>query len=234
VAFSPDGETLLVGCDDGGARLWDARTSIPLGPPLCQGHPILAVSFTADGQTVLTTAADGSTWSWPVPEPCTGDEESLALALEVRTGLALDATSQAPAPLDHVAWGERRRRLEGREGTAEDALGPPIADGLWHDARAREAEQSGALFAAGWHLDRLAGLRPADWLVFARRGRLRVAEGRMEGAAADYRLAERLGPGDALEAWCREEETAWRLGGRTATADWYAARPGRGRERRRE
>ena len=34
VAFSPDGKTMLTGCSDKTARLWDAATGQPIGPPI--------------------------------------------------------------------------------------------------------------------------------------------------------------------------------------------------------
>ncbi len=34
VAFSPDGKTILTGSQDKTARLWDAATGRPIGPPM--------------------------------------------------------------------------------------------------------------------------------------------------------------------------------------------------------
>ena len=34
MAFSPDGKTVLTGSEDKTARLWDAATGKPIGPPM--------------------------------------------------------------------------------------------------------------------------------------------------------------------------------------------------------
>jgi WD40 repeat protein len=67
VAFSPDGKTLLTGAGlvekpgemgskpiGGEARLWQAETGKPIGPPMALQGPVSAVAFSGDGRTVLT------------------------------------------------------------------------------------------------------------------------------------------------------------------------------------
>ena len=53
MAFSPDGKTVLTGSVDGTARLWDAATGQPIGPPLPHQSGVWAVAFSPDGKTVL-------------------------------------------------------------------------------------------------------------------------------------------------------------------------------------
>jgi WD40 repeat protein/tetratricopeptide (TPR) repeat protein len=57
-AFSPDGKALLIGDSvqggKGEARLWDAGTGKPLGPPLPHEHQVWRVAFSPDGKTLLT------------------------------------------------------------------------------------------------------------------------------------------------------------------------------------
>ncbi len=65
VAFSPDGETILVGSSDGRARLWDAATGLHIGRPLEHEHPeVRSVAFSPDGKTVLTGNLDGRAQLW--------------------------------------------------------------------------------------------------------------------------------------------------------------------------
>ena len=40
VLFRPDGRAILTGSTDGTARLWDAATGQPLGPPLGHGEQV--------------------------------------------------------------------------------------------------------------------------------------------------------------------------------------------------
>jgi eukaryotic-like serine/threonine-protein kinase len=64
VAFSPDGKTVLTGCLDGTARLWDAATTKPLGKPLPHQDQVRAVAFSPGGKTVLTGSDDGTARLW--------------------------------------------------------------------------------------------------------------------------------------------------------------------------
>ena len=50
VAFSPDGKTVLTGSLDKTARLWDANTGQPVGPPLPHQGFVYAVAFSPDGR----------------------------------------------------------------------------------------------------------------------------------------------------------------------------------------
>jgi WD40 repeat protein/serine/threonine protein kinase len=63
-AFSSDGKTVLTGCQDGGARLWDGATGEPHGPVLKHGGPVEAVAFAPDGKAVWTGSADRKARLW--------------------------------------------------------------------------------------------------------------------------------------------------------------------------
>lgn len=123
VAFSPDGKTILTGCRDRMARLWDAATGQPIGPPMA--HPFLehfgqlSVSFSPDGRFLLTTDS-GTARFWDAPAPLPDDVPRLAAWAEAATGLELDERGSIRV-LDRAAWLERRRRLE-------QLGGPPPAD----------------------------------------------------------------------------------------------------------
>ena len=64
VAFSPDGTTVLTGCADGGARLWDSATGEPIGKPMRHSNRVKSVAFSPDGKTILTGCYDNTAQLW--------------------------------------------------------------------------------------------------------------------------------------------------------------------------
>src|SRR5262249_44280814 len=61
---SPDGGKILSGSRDMSARLWDAITGEPLGPPLEHQGSVKSVSFSPDGRLVITGSYDGMARRW--------------------------------------------------------------------------------------------------------------------------------------------------------------------------
>ena len=111
VAFSPDGKTILTGCDDFTARLWDAATGAPLGMPFPNWSEVSRVGFLAGGRSILTKQIGGSAFLWALPPPLSGEAEPIVLWSEAATGLTIDADGVV-VPLDAGEWAERRKRLE--------------------------------------------------------------------------------------------------------------------------
>ena len=67
VAFSPDGNVLVTGNDNGTAQLWDVSTRQLIGSPLNGGTgSVDSVAFSPDGQTLATGTSDGTVRLWDV------------------------------------------------------------------------------------------------------------------------------------------------------------------------
>ena len=81
LAFSPDGGTLLAGSSDTSARAWDTTTWTPVRT-LPHPGPVTAVAVTADGRSVLTAAADGTTRQWSLAAPQIGPTSGTVFQLQ--------------------------------------------------------------------------------------------------------------------------------------------------------
>ncbi len=64
VLFSPDGQTILSASLDHTARLWNAGSGEPIGPPMVHGAAVEAIAFSPDGRTVLTGSLDSTARLW--------------------------------------------------------------------------------------------------------------------------------------------------------------------------
>jgi tetratricopeptide (TPR) repeat protein len=218
VAFSPDTQLLAV-AQPAGVQLWDLATFKPLGPQVASLERLLGVTFADDGRSFFTIATDGTPRRWPVPEPdATADPERFALLLQVATGLRMDE-GQALTRLSADEWQQRRGQLE-EEKVRLAALPDEL---VWHEARARDAEQFVGP-AARRHLDRLTALRPNEWLLHARRGQACVESGDLAQAVAAYDRAAERGAGAGLHDWYRHRAATLAARQKWSAAVWYLDR----------
>jgi WD40 repeat protein/tRNA A-37 threonylcarbamoyl transferase component Bud32 len=111
LAFSPDGRTILTGLwDRHNARLWDAATGKPIGPPINHGEAVHFVTFTADGRRMMSISVNGEFRAQDVPSSVSGDAQRIRCWVEVLTGMELDAQG-AIHDLNADALERRRERL---------------------------------------------------------------------------------------------------------------------------
>jgi WD40 repeat protein len=65
--FSPDGQMVLAGAEDGTTRLWEAVTGKPITEPFKQNDHVGSVAFSPDGTRILTGSHDRTARLWSLP-----------------------------------------------------------------------------------------------------------------------------------------------------------------------
>jgi WD40 repeat protein len=129
VAFSPDGQTVLIGSGNsedpenqtGELQLWDVQTRLSRGESIMHGHVVSAVAFSPDGQTNLMGSNDKAARLWPVPAPAIYDRahpDRLRLSVEVRTGKRLEAYGVVER-LKHDDWIAKLLELDRQGGPCD-------------------------------------------------------------------------------------------------------------------
>ncbi len=114
VAMSRDGRTVATASRDGTARLWDAVTGDPRGPPLRHAAEVVAVAFSPNGETVMTGSRDGTARLWdaatgrPRGEPLRHAKEVRAIAFSPDGSTVLTTSSDQTARLWDASTGEPR------------------------------------------------------------------------------------------------------------------------------
>ncbi len=64
LAFSPDGQTLALGCDDGSVRLWDMPEGRERAALLAHADIVRSVSFSPDSRRLVSTSQDRLVMLW--------------------------------------------------------------------------------------------------------------------------------------------------------------------------
>jgi eukaryotic-like serine/threonine-protein kinase len=101
------------------ARLWDASTGMPLGPPILHPHQVTSVAFSPHGNDFLTAAFDYKARLYRKVPELVDDLDRVAAWVEVLTGLTLDAGRGTIGVLDNASWLDRREQLARLGGSPE-------------------------------------------------------------------------------------------------------------------
>jgi WD40 repeat protein/serine/threonine protein kinase len=131
-AFSPDGRAVVTAGRDGAARVWDAATGQPRGPPLRHERWVTHVAFSPDGRSLVTVGG------------VVGAPGAAARVWDVTTGRPLTPPLQHPMGVTYATFSPDGRSLvtAGADGTAQvrnAATGQPLSPPLQHAGGVRHA-----------------------------------------------------------------------------------------------
>jgi WD40 repeat protein len=120
--YTPDGRKVLIARRDNRAELRDARTGVPIIPPLQHGKAVLAVAVSPDGRVLLTASRDGTARFW-----------------HAATGLPLGAPLRHLGPVTHAVYAQNGEHVVTGTGTGHVLVWdvPPLpARGTLNELRA--------------------------------------------------------------------------------------------------
>ena len=163
VAWRGDSRVLATGSLDGMLRLWDAARGELLAPPLQFGSEIGSISFSAAGDYVICNAGASQTWVLPLVAeklPVAG----LTVLAELQSGRSLAA---GPGALE-ISPADMAGKFDALTKFAPALTAWPDDMTRWHEVRATLAERRSHWFAAAFHLERLAAMRPDDTAIQTR------------------------------------------------------------------
>jgi len=209
LAYSCDDRWLAVAGDEGAVALFDPGSGRRAGPLLTHGIGLLAMTFTPDGNELLTATRDGRCHRWELGKMQPLTVPQWQTWLEAATGMRLDGDA-----LTALTVAEYDRRVQGARNLPVPLTAPAADPVRWHAAEALRAEDAGHFNSARWHLDRWLALEPKSWLPLARRARLHALEDNAKEAAADMQRASNLSHGSELENWKRHQAIVGKMVGR--------------------
>jgi WD40 repeat protein len=117
-SFSPDSRRVVTGSKDKTARLWEARTGMPLGDAMKHGDRVTVASFSPDGTRLVTGCGDGTVHVWNAMD---GSE----LRAPIKYGPSIIAASFTPDGRELLVAGEAAGRLFDVQTGERISLGPP-------------------------------------------------------------------------------------------------------------
>jgi eukaryotic-like serine/threonine-protein kinase len=152
--FSSDGHWVITASSDHAVQLWSAATGEPVTSPIRLGDRIRDIRLSADRQTLIA-ASGPAAYVWNLAR------EGRPLSdLQLLSGLLAGETRDAlgrVAPLNvKQVWEVLRTKLP------ESQACTLIEMKAWHRRALAQALEQGDAFAAGFHVDGLLAVEPAD------------------------------------------------------------------------